>query len=140
RSRATSAPARGAARPPGTPALLWKAHSSPLAVLLSPLDARRGGWHVALGDRVRLLGVGIGDRAVREDVRCHRGVDRRRQVGVDQRHLLAVRQLLALLRLELILVQPFFLYFVGHLVTSCEIRLTPRSTALLNDSISASCR
>src|SRR5436190_21448943 len=48
-----------------------------------------------LVDRDLLLGVRPGDRTVRQDVGRDGGVDRDRQVGVDQRHRRALRQLLA---------------------------------------------
>src|SRR5438270_2863484 len=67
--------------------------------LLAPASDRRR-WYVALADRRVLLGVGIGHRAVAQHVERDRRVDRRGYVGVDQRHLLPVGELLALLSLE----------------------------------------
>src|SRR5512133_1707613 len=50
---------------------------------------------VALVDRGVLGRVGVGDRPVREDVRRNGGVDRDRDVRVDQRHRGPLRQLFA---------------------------------------------
>src|SRR5205814_8558708 len=69
----------------------------------SSLKRRRGRRQVALADRRRLLGVGICQRPVREDVRRDRRVNGGGQVGIDQRHLLPVRQLFSVLGLELFL-------------------------------------
>src|SRR4051812_31950109 len=58
---------------------------APAAPLTSGLDA--------LDDGRRLLGVGVRDRVVRKNVQRERGVDWCRDVGVDQRQRLALRQL-----------------------------------------------
>src|SRR5205807_1508769 len=48
-------------------------------------------WLVVLDDGVGLLGVRIRDRVITQRVEGDGCVDRRRHVGVDQGHLLAVR-------------------------------------------------
>src|SRR3982750_3012415 len=71
---------------------------------------------VALLDRRRLLGVGVGDRVVAQHVEGERGVDRGRHVGVDQRHRGSLRQLLASELVQLLAGQLLvaLLLFVGH--------------------------
>src|SRR3954451_25166525 len=69
------------------------------AVTLAP-GARA--LQVVLRDVRGLRRVRVGDRVVREHVRRHRRVDRRGQVGVDQRHRGALGQLLARELVELL--------------------------------------
>src|SRR5215212_1946461 len=57
---------------------------------------------VALVDRGGLGRIGVRDRAVGQHVRRHCGVDRNREVRVDQRHRGPFRQLLACELVELL--------------------------------------
>src|SRR5438105_12586167 len=49
-------------------------------------------WQVALSDRRVLAGIGVSDRPIGQDVGGYCGVDWKGEVGIDERHLLAVRQ------------------------------------------------
>src|ERR1044072_2249878 len=74
------------------------------AMVWAPLDRglRRSAAELALVDGGVLRRVGDGGRAVRQDVRRDRGVHGDGDVGVDERHRLAIWQLLGGLHLKLL--------------------------------------